>query len=117
MITICKQFDFSAAHRLLSLPVDHKCHRLHGHSYRVDITLKGEPDERGLVMDFEEIAKAFAPIRAMLDHHYLNEIEGLEIPSSERLAQFILNGVVDALPLLYSVRVYESQTSWAEVLR
>lgn len=117
MTRICKQFDFSAAHRLLSLPVEHKCHRLHGHSYRVDVVLEGEPDARGLVMDFDEIAKAFAPLRAMLDHHYLNDIEGLEIPSSERLAQWILDGLVDALPLLHSVRVYESATSWAEVAR
>lgn len=117
MLTICKEFGFSAAHRLLCLPVDHKCHRLHGHSYRVQVRLQGEPDERGMVMDFDEIAKAWAPLHAMLDHHYLNDIEGLEMPTSEVLALWLVDALSDALPLLLSVRVYESTTSWAEAQR
>lgn len=117
MTRICKEFRFSAAHRLLCLPPDHKCFRLHGHTYRVAVELEGETDARGMVMDFGEVSKAWAPLNAMLDHHYLNEVEGLEMPTSERLAEWIRDGLVDALPLLSRVRVYESESSWAEVTR
>jgi 6-pyruvoyltetrahydropterin/6-carboxytetrahydropterin synthase len=114
---ISRSFKFCASHRILSLPVDHKCHRHHGHNYRVDVTLSGEPDERGLVMDFGEITKAWAPLYLMLDHYHLNDIEGLELPTSERLAQWILAGLIDALPLIHSVRVWDGDESWAEVSR
>ena len=117
MTRIARSFEFCSSHRLLSLPADHKCHRHHGHNYVAWVTLEGEPDERGLVMDFGEIAKAWAPLGAILDHNHLNDIGGLEIPSSERLARWILDGLVDALPLLHSVRVCETAHSWAEVLR
>ena len=85
-LTIGKQFRFSASHQLLSLHAEHKCRRLHGHSYFVDVVLEGDVDERGMVMDFEEVAKAWAPLFTMLDHHHLNDIEGLEMPSAERVA-------------------------------
>jgi 6-pyruvoyltetrahydropterin/6-carboxytetrahydropterin synthase len=118
MTRICKSFKFAAAHRLLTLPPTHKCYRLHGHSYRVDVELAGEPDAvHGMVTDFAEIDAAWSPIHAMLDHHFLNEVEGLESPTSERLAAWIRDALVDALPLLDRVRVWESDTSWAEVAR
>jgi 6-pyruvoyltetrahydropterin/6-carboxytetrahydropterin synthase len=108
-------FDFDAAHRLPNLPRGHKCRRLHGHTYRVEVVLRGEPDERGFVVDYAEIAKAWKPVHKTLDHRYLNRIEGLETPSTEALAPFIARMLVDALPMLVAVRVYESTTTWCEV--
>lgn len=116
-MTISRQFKFSASHQLLAMPEGHKCRRLHGHGYVVEIRLQGELDALGMVADFAEIEAAWKPIHAMLDHHHLNDIEGLETPTAERLCLFILDAVVDALPLLHSVRVYEGPESWAEALR
>jgi len=114
---ISKEFDFDAAHFLPNTPVGHKCRRMHGHTYRVEVRLQGEPDERGFLADYAEIAAAWATVDALLDHRVLNEVEGLENPSTEVLAPFILNMLVDALPLLHSIRVYESSTTWCEVER
>lgn len=117
MTRISKSFKFSAAHRLLTLPASHKCHRLHGHSYRVDVELVGDVDARGFVVDFADIEVAWAPLHAMLDHHFLNEIEGLEVPTAENLSRWVFDGLVDSLPLLARVRIWESDASWAEVSR
>jgi 6-pyruvoyltetrahydropterin/6-carboxytetrahydropterin synthase len=86
-----KEFTFEAAHRLPNVAPEHKCARLHGHSYRVIVHVSGEVDpQSGMVMDFADITAAFKPIVAeQLDHYYLNEIEGLENPTSENLAQWI----------------------------
>ena len=117
IVTISKTFDFDAAHSLPGVPKNHKCARLHGHTYRVEVLLRGEPDVRGFVADYAEIAAAWAPLHDMLDHRHLNEIEGLENPTTEVLAPFIARALIDALPLLLSVRVYESSTTWCEVRR
>lgn len=97
---IFREFTFEAAHRLPNVPDGHKCARLHGHSYRVAVHVSGdvEPDA-GWVMDFGEIKKAVAPIIDQLDHYYLNEIPGLENPTSELLAKWIWQRVDDRLPL------------------
>ena len=116
IVTICKQFDFDAAHFLPGVPEGHKCRRLHGHTYRVDVILRGEPDGRGFVVDYAEIADAWRPVDALLDHRLLNDIEGLENPSTEVLAPFIARMLVDAIPLLHAIRVYESSTTYCEVL-
>lgn len=113
-VRICKTFDFDAAHSLPSLPKSHKCHRLHGHTYRVDVVLQGEPDERGMVADYAEIAAAWQVVDGLLDHRHLNEIEGLENPTTEVLAPFIFDLLVDTLPALHRVRIYESSTTWCE---
>lgn len=114
--TICKAFDFDAAHRLDRLPPTHKCHRLHGHTYRVEITLHGAIDDQiGFIVDYQEIADAWQPVHDQLDHRYLNDIPGLEVPSTEVLAHWILARLKPALPLLLKVRVYESATTWCEV--
>lgn len=116
-VTISKTFDFDAAHFLPNVPKRHKCRRLHGHTYRVEVVLRGVPDRRGFVVDYAEIAAAWKPIEEMLDHRLLNDIEGLENPSTEVLAPWIAHALLDALPLLHAVRVYESSTTWCEVLR
>ena len=87
---IFREFTFEAAHRLTHVPDGHKCARLHGHSYRVEIHVHGPVGEdTGWVMDFQEIKDAFAPLHDQLDHHYLNEVAGLGNPTSENLAQWI----------------------------
>jgi 6-pyruvoyltetrahydropterin/6-carboxytetrahydropterin synthase len=100
MMEIFKEFTFEAAHRLPNVPTDHKCWRLHGHSYRVELHVAGEVGERsGWVMDFQDVKDAFAPLHDQLDHRYLNEVEGLENPTSEVLARWIWERLADALPL------------------
>lgn len=109
---IYKAFTIEAAHRLPNLPDDHKCSRLHGHSFNIEIHVSGEVDTTtGWVMDFAEISKAFQPLFKQLDHHYLNEIEGLENPTSENLAKWIWQQLKSELSLLSSVVVKETCTA------
>ncbi|MGB3051745.1 MAG: 6-carboxytetrahydropterin synthase QueD [Polyangiales bacterium] len=109
---IWKEFSFEAAHLLPNVPDGHKCKRLHGHSYRVRVCVEGEPDsELGWVIDFAAIKEACDPIRHRLDHYYLNEIEGLENPTSEVLAAWIWRHLKPALPILSRVEVSETCTS------
>ena len=109
---IFKEFTFEAAHRLPNVPDDHKCARLHGHSYLVAVHVEGPVDElAGWVMDFADIKCAMKPVLARLDHYYLNEIEGLENPTSEVLARWIWNRIVAVLPGLAHVTVRETCTS------
>ncbi len=104
-----KEFTFEAAHRLPHLPAEHKCSRLHGHSFAVTVHVEGELDpELGWVIDFADIKKAMKPLLDRLDHYYLNEIEGLENPTSENLARWIWERLDPALPGLSKVVVQET---------
>jgi len=108
---IFKAFTIEAAHYLPNVPEGHKCRRLHGHSFRIVLTVRGPlGHESGWVMDFAEITTAFQPIAAQLDHHCLNEIEGLANPTSEHLARWIWQRLRPALPLLSKIAVHETQT-------
>ncbi len=112
LMEIYKEFTFEAAHRLPNLPDEHKCARLHGHSFRVEIHITGNPDPRtGWIMDFGDIKAAFKPLYDRLDHYYLNEIEGLENPTSENLARWIWVRLKPDLPELSQVVVKETCTS------
>ncbi|MBT8061591.1 MAG: 6-carboxytetrahydropterin synthase QueD [Gammaproteobacteria bacterium] len=112
---IYKTFQIEAAHRLPNVPADHKCARLHGHSFVVGVYVTGDVGkETGWVMDFADIKRAFAPLFEALDHHYLNEIEGLENPTSENLAIWIWRHLIDGLPGLSKVTVNETCTSGCE---
>ena len=112
---IFKEFRFEAAHRLPNVPADHKCARLHGHSFLVKIEVQGPVGEdSGWVMDFSQIAGAFDPILSRLDHYYLNEIPGLENPTSEVLARWIWNELKPDLPELSSILIRETCTSGCE---
>ena len=109
---IFKEFSIEAAHRLPNLPPEHKCSRLHGHSFRVRITVAGPlVQPAGWVMDFADIAAAFEPLLEQLDHRYLNEVEGLENPTSENLAIWIWHRLRPSLPNLAEVEVRETCTS------
>lgn len=115
MMEIYKEFSIEAAHRLPNLPADHKCSRLHGHSFLVRICLSGEPDpQSGWVMDFAEIKAAFKPLYRQLDHHYLNDVKGLENPTSENLARWIWEHLKPDLQLLSKVVVRETCTCGCE---
>ncbi|MGH8282511.1 MAG: 6-carboxytetrahydropterin synthase QueD [Gammaproteobacteria bacterium] len=109
---IFKVFYIEAAHRLPNLPHSHKCSRLHGHSFRVEIHISGElqPDI-GWVMDFADLKAAFMPVFKLLDHRYLNEISGLENPTSENLARWIWKKLEPSLPALCKVVIAETCTS------
>ena len=107
-----KTFQFEAAHLLPLLPKAHKCRRLHGHSFTVEIAVCGELDPRlGWVMDYAEISKIFRPIWEKLDHRYLNEVKGLENPTSENIAIWIWKRLKPSLPALTEVIVAETCTA------
>lgn len=116
---ISKRFTFEAAHRLPHVPAGHKCGRLHGHSYAVEVTVAGEVNPAtGWVCDFADITTAWVSAGlGALDHNYLNEIEGLENPTSELLARWVwhrlsaIPGERPGLPGLSAVRVSETCTS------
>lgn len=109
---IFREFTFEAAHRLPNVPAGHKCARLHGHSYRVLVRVEGQVDaEFGWVLDFGELKAAWKPIESELDHFYLNEVPGLENPTSERLAEWIWVRLVGGLPGLSAIEVRETCTS------
>lgn len=100
MIEIFKEFTFESAHQLPCVPAGHKCSRLHGHSFKVELHVTGPVDpDHGWIMDFACIKAAFAPVHERLDHHFLNEIEGLENPTSENLARWIWQNLEAQLPL------------------
>ena len=111
---ITKSFSFDAAHWLPNVPEGHKCKRLHGHTYGVTLAVEGPVDDvMGWVLDFGEIKAAFAPLLKRLDHHCLNEIDGLENPTAEVLAAWIFGELKPALPLLRDVAVRETPTTEA----
>lgn len=110
--SIFKVFTLEAAHRLPHVPEGHKCSRLHGHSFRVEIHASGPVGQHsGWVMDFADLKVAFRPLYEQLDHHYLNDIPGLENPTSERLAMWIWERLQPRLPGLSEVAVHETCTS------
>lgn len=109
---IRKSLRFEAAHRLNGLPAGHKCARLHGHSYRATVVLRGVVDSKlGWFMDFGDLKEVMAPLIDRLDHRYLNEIPGLENPTAEVIARYIYENLLPLLPLLTQVILEETCTS------
>jgi 6-pyruvoyltetrahydropterin/6-carboxytetrahydropterin synthase len=109
---IYKEFTIEAAHRLPNVPDGHKCQRLHGHSFVIRITIDGDVQQpEGWVSDFADLKSAFAPIYERLDHHYLNDIAGLENPTSENLARWIWAMLYPKLPLLHCIEIKETCSS------
>ena len=106
---IYKDFRFEAAHRLPNVPEGHKCARLHGHSFHLRVTVSGEPDPHsGWLMDFGDIKAVCQPIVDQLDHYYLNDIEGLENPTSENMCRWLWARIAPDLPSLCAVEIRET---------
>jgi 6-pyruvoyltetrahydropterin/6-carboxytetrahydropterin synthase len=113
-LEIFKSFTLESAHRLPNVPAGHKCARVHGHSFRVEIHVRGPlHPQLGWVMDFADVKDAFEPLFRQLDHHYLNDVPGLENPTSEHLARWIWQRLQPVLPQLSAVVVHETCTSGA----
>ena len=108
-VRLCQSFRFEAAHRLPRVPAGHKCARLHGHSFKIEVAVRGPVDERtGWLVDYADLEAAWAPLHAELDHNYLNEVPGLENPTSEVIARWIWERLAGRLPELERITVYET---------
>jgi 6-pyruvoyltetrahydropterin/6-carboxytetrahydropterin synthase len=108
--SIMRTYRFEAAHFLPLVPDTHKCKRVHGHNYRIDVTVSGPLDERGFVLDFFELDAKVSPLVEQLDHRCLNEIEGIENPTAEIIAKWFADGI--AWPC--TIRVFETPDACAE---
>lgn len=108
-VRLVHEFRFEAAHRLPRVPAGHKCARLHGHSFKVELSIDGpvNPDT-GWFIDFGDLCDAWDPLHRQLDHNYLNEIDGLENPTSEVLAKWIWDRMKTKIPQLARVTVFET---------
>ena len=109
---IWRSFTFESAHYLPKVPEGHKCGNMHGHTYTVDVRLEGDVDPvAGWVRDFGDIKEAFRPLEAMLDHRLLNDVPGLDNPTSEHLARWLWDRLILDLPELVTIRVSETAHS------
>jgi 6-pyruvoyltetrahydropterin/6-carboxytetrahydropterin synthase len=112
VVELTKEFRFEAAHCLPNTPEGHKCRRLHGHSFKVTVEVKGPIDPKaGWLIDFSDIKEAWKPLHDELDHYYLNDIEGLENPTSEVLSGWIWERLKKRLDCLSAITVHETCTS------
>ena len=109
---VYKKFNIESARSLPNLPKTHPCHKIHGHSFKIIISVEGEIDqESGFVIDFQVIENAFQPIKTMLDHTYLNEIKGLSNPSSENICIWIWDRLESSLPNIYKIEIKETEST------
>jgi 6-pyruvoyltetrahydropterin/6-carboxytetrahydropterin synthase len=108
-VRLVHEFRFEAAHKLPKVPPGHKCARLHGHSFKIELTIAGPVNpETGWLLDFGTLDDLWRPLYDQLDHRYLNEVAGLENPTSEVLAQWIWDKLAAKLPELAQVTVFET---------
>ncbi len=115
VVRLSKTFHFEAAHALPTFPEGHKCRRLHGHSFRFDVVVEGEVEEsKGYLIDYGDIRRVADPLIKQLDHYYLNDIPGLENPTSENLARWLWERLRPGLPLLAAVIIHETCSSTCE---
>ena len=111
-VRLTKDFQFEAAQTLPKAPEGHKCRRMHGHSFRGEVAVRGEVDPRtGWLMDFADLKRAVDPLVAQLDHYVLNDVDGLSNPTSEMLAVWLWDRLAPNVPLLHRVTVEETCSS------
>ena len=108
---IGRRYAFEAAHQLPMVPDGHKCKRMHGHNYEIEITVEGDIKPDGFIIDFWDLDKVVDPLIALVDHRTLNDIPGLENPTAENIAIWFLQQLPD---YVYKVRVYETKNCWAD---
>ena len=109
---IFKSFTFDSAHFLPNVPEAHKCRRMHGHTYRLTVYLEGNLDPNlGWVVDFAELKNVVKPVIDSVDHYVLNDIEGLENPTCEKLAVWLWNRIKPGMPMLAKIELWETPTS------
>jgi 6-pyruvoyltetrahydropterin/6-carboxytetrahydropterin synthase len=109
---IFKVFTIEAAHRLPFVPTGHKCGRLHGHTFQIEVHVQGPLDPQfGWIIDFAHIKGAFKLVEDQIDHRYLNEVEGLENPTSEHVARWVWQKLKPSLPSLSRIVLRETCTS------
>ncbi|HEX8325758.1 MAG TPA: 6-carboxytetrahydropterin synthase QueD [Tepidisphaeraceae bacterium] len=114
-LKLSKSFHFEAAHWLPTFPQGHKCRRLHGHSFRFDVIVEGDVDPaKGYLIDYGDIKLIVDPIVRQLDHYNLNDIPGLDNPTSEMIAVWLWNRIQPELPILSRITVYETCSSRCE---
>ncbi|MBM4342700.1 MAG: 6-carboxytetrahydropterin synthase QueD [Deltaproteobacteria bacterium] len=112
MFELRKTFRFEAAHSLPNVPAGHKCARLHGHSFRAEVVVRGALDPKlQWVIDYADLKAVCQPWFDQLDHNHLNEIEGLDNPTSEVVCQWLWTRIAPRLPGLHAITVRETCTS------
>jgi 6-pyruvoyltetrahydropterin/6-carboxytetrahydropterin synthase len=108
-VRLVREYRFEAAHRLPNVPEGHKCQRLHGHSFKIEIGIAGPVDDKtGWFIDFGDLDTIWSPIHDALDHRYLNDVPGLENPTSEILSRWLWERIKPALPQLVRITVFET---------
>lgn len=108
-VELVKEYRFEAAHRLPKVPPGHKCQRLHGHSFKIEVTVAGEVDPKtGWFIDYGDLDAVWEPLYLQLDHNFLNEIEGLDNPTSEVLSKWLFDRIKRKLPSLSAITVFET---------
>ncbi|MHC4416255.1 MAG: 6-carboxytetrahydropterin synthase QueD [Planctomycetota bacterium] len=114
-VRLVKSFGFEAAHWLPTFPEGHKCRRMHGHSFRAEVVIEGEvPPDQGYLVDYGEIEAVVDPCLRQLDHRCLNDVEGLENPTSEVLAAWLWDRLKPLAPMLAAVVIHETCTARCE---
>ncbi len=108
---IFKEITFDSAHFLPNVPGDHKCHHMHGHTYRLTVWLEGTPNETGWLMDFSELKSKLIPVISLIDHKVLNDVPGLANPTCELLSVWLWDNLKPSLPLLKKIELHETPTS------
>ncbi len=108
-VALSQQFVFDASHQLTHLPKDHPCHNLHGHTYAVVVEVAGEVDnDSGFLIDYREIYRVVKPLIDQLDHRHLNDVAGLEKPTTEIIAKWLWDRIAPALPVLSKISISET---------
>lgn len=109
---LVREYRFEAAHSLPRVPPEHKCRRVHGHGYRIEVTVEGEVDpDMGWLIDLGEIDKSVTPLISQLDHRLLNDLPGLSNPTCEMLAAWLWERLAARLDILVELSIWETPSS------